>query len=81
MFYLFYQQINLRIIMKNNICTYDLIAFRDFQIDLYKTVVSGTYDGLALNGKHGLHLRHCNWLITNKHELLHRNFVILNVEW
>ena len=54
MFYLFYQllQINLRVIMKNNICTYDLIAFRDFQIDLCKTVVSGTYNGLALNGKY-----------------------------
>ena len=35
-----------------------LIAFRDFQIDLCKKVVSGTYDGLALNGKQGLHLRH-----------------------
>ena len=51
--------------IKNNICTYDLIAFRDFQIDLRKTVVSGTYDGLAFNGKQGLHLRHWNWLITN----------------
>ena len=49
---------------KNKICTYDLMAFRDFQIDLCKTVVSGTYDGLALNGKHGLHLRYWNWLIT-----------------
>ena len=44
--------------MKNKICTHDPLAFRDFQIDLCKTVVSGTYDGLALNGKDGLHLRH-----------------------
>ena len=33
--------------MKNNVCTYDPIAFRNFQTDLCKTVVSGTYDGLA----------------------------------
>ena len=51
-------QINLRVIIKNNICTYDLIAFSDFQIDLCKTVVSDTYDGLTLNRKHRLHLRH-----------------------
>ena len=60
-FYLLYQvlQINLPVIVKkNNICTYDPFAFRDFQIGLCKTVVSGTYDGLALNGKHCLHLRH-----------------------
>ena len=52
--------------IKNNICTYDLIAFRDFQIDLCKTVVSGTYDSLALNGKHGLHLRHWAWTFAQK---------------
>ena len=38
--------------------TYDPLAFRDIQVGLYKTVVSGTYGGLALNEKHGLHLRH-----------------------
>ena len=50
---------------KNSISTYDIIAFRDFQIDYCKTVVSGTCDGLAANGKHGLHLRYWNWLNTN----------------
>ena len=67
MFYLLYWvlQINLHAIIENNIYTYDPLAFKDFQIRLCKTVVSGTFDGLALNGKHGLHLRHWNWLITN----------------
>ena len=55
---------NLRVIIENNICTYDPLAFRDFQIDLCNTVVSGTYDALALIGKHGLHLWYWNWLIS-----------------
>ena len=58
MFYLFFYQvlqIDLRVIMKNNICTYDPLAFRHIQVGLCKTV---TYDGLALNRKHGLHIRH-----------------------
>ena len=58
--YLLYQvlQINLPVILKYNICTYDLLAFRYFQIGLCKTVVSGTYDSLVFNGKYVLHLRH-----------------------
>ena len=36
-------QIDLRVIIKNNICTYrSPLAFRDFQMGLCKTVVRGT---------------------------------------
>ena len=47
LFYLFYQvlQIALRAIIKNKICTYEP------QIDLCKTVVSGTYDGSCIKQK------------------------------
>ena len=60
MFYLFYQvlQINFRFIIKNNICTYDPPAFRDFQIGLCKTVVSGTYDGFVILNVMGLFFIH-----------------------
>ena len=63
LFYPFHQvlQINLRAIIKKK-CIFKSLAFRDFQIDLCKTVVSasGHFDGLALNRKHDLHLRHWN---------------------
>ena len=49
-------QITLCFIMENNICTYDPRAFRHFHNGYCKTVISGTCDPLALNGKCGLHL-------------------------
>ena len=48
--YIFHQvlQINLRVIIyKNSICIYDHIAFREFQIDYGKTVVSGTNESCS----------------------------------